>query len=308
MRNLVIAILVSCFICAGSTQAQSKVETSKALQKLKKWKQTNGEPVIDEEGRVLYAFGESMPQVVCAPLALCDIRMQPGEEIVSVRVGDKVRWIINNARSGSGDKIAEHLVVKPTSAGLSTTLFIGTDRRVYVIELLSDATEFMSKVGFLYKDQFNGDDKTTSMSDVELLPDTPEPQPTLVLPTGVIQPQEEQITGHEVLAHNLNFKYVVTGPRVLWKPIRVYDDGVKTYIDMDKHKISARELPIFLNNDTDRRGHMINYRYVPHDARFIIDGLFDKGSLVLGEGRKRKKVRILREQVARHANNGNYGE
>jgi len=305
--RILIAAMVTLFLITGNAQSQSKVETNKALQKLNKWKKTNGEPVIDEEGRVLYAFGESMPQVVCAPLALCDIRMQPGEEIVSVRVGDKVRWIINNARSGSGDKIAEHLVIKPTSAGLSTTLFIGTDRRVYVIELISHQTEFMSKVGFIYKEQFNSDDNGTPMSDVELLPPNPESQPGLLLPT-ISVPQEEIIEGHEVIAHKLNFKYVISGSNVLWKPIRVYDDGVKTFIDMDKHKISARELPIFLNNDTDRRGHMINYRYVPHDARFIVDGLFDKGSLVLGEGRKRKKVSIVREQVARRASGEVYGE
>jgi len=283
MNKLITAMIISLCVCGICNAQSNKAETNKALQKLNKWKETNGEPVIDEEGRVLFVFGESFPQVVCAPLALCDIRMQPGEEIVSVRVGDKVRWVINNARSGSGANVSEHLIVKPTSAGLVTTLFVGTNRRVYVIELVSDQTQFMSKVGFLYNDNGDESDSLTSTSDVQLLPavqnDSP---PILLMPSGLDEPG---------------------GPRVAWKPIRVYDDGVKTYIDMDQKQVSARELPVFLNNDTDRRGHMINYRFVPHDARFIVDGLFDRGSLVLGEGKKQKKVHIVRESVARQDSN-----
>ena len=157
MKTVVVVVFLTMAVTgfADRASAQNKPETIKGLQKLKKWKSTNGEPIVDEEGRLLYTFGESMPQVVCAPLALCDIRMQPGEEIISVRVGDKARWLINNARSGSDSNPAEHLVIKPTSAGLSTTLFIGTNRRVYVIELISHEFEFMSKVGFLYKDDLS---------------------------------------------------------------------------------------------------------------------------------------------------------
>jgi len=303
MKKLIAVLLVNLCVVGVCNAQSNKVETSKALQKLNQWKQTNGDPVIDEEGRVLFVFGESFPQVVCAPLALCDIRMQPGEEIVSVRVGDKVRWVINNARSGSGANVSEHLIVKPTSAGLVTTLFVGTNRRVYVIELVSDQTQFMSKVGFLYNDNGDESDSFTSASDVQLLPaqQTAAP-PILLMSSDSSEPDEAIIDEHEVLGNNLNFKYQLSGPRVAWMPIRVYDDGVKTYIDMDQKLVSARELPVFLNNDTDRRGHMINYRFVPHDARFIVDGLFDRGSLVLGEGKKQKKIRIVREHVADHDN------
>ena len=313
ISSLAVSVVCWSLLAVTGAAAQTKADTNNALKMLEKWKKTHGKPILDEEGRLLYVFGESMPQVVCAPLALCDIRMQPGEEIVSVRIGDKTRWLVNNARSGSDEQAAEHLIVKPTTAGLATTLFVGTNRRAYVIELISHATDFMSKVGFLYNDTVTGahvgntssdgfaaEPRTVAdvsqYSDIRLAPRAPAPEP---LPDIVITAPQETIEEHEVLAHNLNFGYRVFGPNVVWKPIRVYDDGVKTFIDMNPRKVGARELPVFLNNDTDKRGHMINYRYIPHDARFIVDGLFDRGSLVLGTGRKRVRVQIVREHLLR---------
>ena len=291
MKTLIIAA-IAVILLSPSAHAQSKAETDKAMSILKKWQAKNGEPIVNEEGRVLYTFGESMPQVICAPLTLCDIKMQPGENIVSVRVGDRVRWHVTPARSGTGSTVSEHLIVKPIQAGLKTTLFVGTDLRVYVIELISDPVNFMSKVGFLYNDSDLSGSESAG-SDIALLP----PQAPEIDPAMLFDPNartEVQVEGHEVLAHKLNFDYRISGPNMPWKPIRVYDDGTKTFIDMDPNRVSARELPVFLVNDTDQRGNLINVRYIPHDSRYVVDGLFDKGSLVLGVGRKRAKIAILR--------------
>ena len=96
---------------------------------------------------------------------------------------------------------------------------------------------------------------------------------------------------------NLNFDYRIGGDRVAWRPVRVFDDGAQTFIDFDEAGIDGRELPIFLVNDTDARGAMINYRYDTR-GRMVVDGLFDRGTLMLGKGRKAQKVMLVRGDVA----------
>ena len=56
---------------------------------------------------------------------------------------------------------------------------------------------------------------------------------------------------------------------------------------------------MFLVNDTDNVGGMINYRYVSGQSRMIVDGLFDKGTLMLGKGRKAVKVFIYRDRAGK---------
>jgi type IV secretion system protein VirB9 len=105
------------------------------------------------EGAVLFAFGTSEPSVVCAVLQICDVQLQPGENINSVNVGDSARWLIEPAVSNSGPNETQHLIIKPLDANLNTTLIVTTDRRTYHIRLVSHRTQFMSRVAFTYPDE-----------------------------------------------------------------------------------------------------------------------------------------------------------
>ncbi len=297
--NRLIQHLLAVTLLLTSLAANSKDESDRALQLAKKWQGNNGTTIISPNGRILFVYGESQPTIVCAIFSLCDIGLEQGEVVHTVNLGDTVRWSVNPARVGEGDSMEEHLIVKPQSAGLKTSLFIATNRRSYMIELRSHDTDSMGKIGFLYgarsgtqsRDSGSGVtvDAVYGNSDIALLPPPPKlattPQIITVDPTPV---------GKEVIAENLNFAYQITGDRVPWRPIRVYDDGARTFIDFDKDRISSNELPVFLVNDTDKLGGMVNYRYV--NGRIIVDGLFDKGTLILGvgKGRKSQKVTIRR--------------
>jgi type IV secretory pathway VirB9-like protein len=110
-----------------------------------------GTPTPGPDGRVLYVFGQGMPVMVCAPLRVCAVELQPGELLQSQpQIGDSRRWEITPDMSGSGLDQTPLLVVKPIEPGLETDLIIPTDRRTYVGRLVSDPTRFVSRLAFQY--------------------------------------------------------------------------------------------------------------------------------------------------------------
>ena len=282
------ALAVLAFACGASA---ARAQDPEALTLAQRW-QSDAPPVIlSPEGRVLFAYGQSRPTIVCAIFTVCDLALEPGEIVEAVNIGDSQRWDIVQARSGSGDAVRDHIVIKPLSAGIRTTLFVGTDRRSYMIELVGSESEAMSQVGFLYGGAraAGGSGTTAGGSDIELLPPPPRPAPP---PTMI--PVASAPVGDEIVGDNLDFDYRIGGDRVPWRPVRVFDDGRRTFIDFDPERIDGRELPVFLVNDTDARGAMINYRYDTR-GRIVVDGLFDRGTLMLGKGRGARKVSIERD-------------
>lgn len=107
-------------------------------------------PVVSSPGEVSFIFGASNPTLVCSLLRVCDIALEPGENVVDIKVGDSTRWIIERSASGSPQGIVEHVTVKPTDVGLISNLRIYTDRRSYYLDLKSSDKEFMPLVRFLY--------------------------------------------------------------------------------------------------------------------------------------------------------------
>ena len=96
-----------------------------------------------------------------------------------------------------------------------------------------------------------------------------------------------------ITADKLNFGYRVTGGTEEVRPVRVFDDGAKTYIQM-RPEIQNREAPVLLVVGSDGKGEMTNYRV--QQQTYIVDRLFERARLVLGAGKKAQKVEITREQ------------
>jgi type IV secretion system protein TrbG len=111
-------------------------------------------PTPGPNGRVVYIYGQGMPVLVCAPLRVCAIEFEVGEHLQSQpQIGDSRRWEITPVLSGSGLDETPLLIVKPIEAGLETDLIVPTDRRTYVIRLVSDPTRFVSRLAFQYPDE-----------------------------------------------------------------------------------------------------------------------------------------------------------
>jgi P-type conjugative transfer protein TrbG len=169
-----------------------------------RWARRPVMPAMGPRGEVRFLYGASQDTVVCAPLQICDIALQPGEIVQNVNLGDATMWNCPPGISGSGAAQVTHLLCKPADAGLQTTLAVQTNRRSYSIELVSTRHDYMPKVGFDYPE-----DQATQWAAYQMAVGAQAHQP---MPTaGYIH-------------------YAITGDDPPWRPIEAYSDGRKTFI------------------------------------------------------------------------------
>ncbi|WP_051335031.1 P-type conjugative transfer protein TrbG [Bradyrhizobium sp. Ai1a-2] len=208
------------------------------------------------DGKVVFLFGEVQPSIVCSPLEVCDIELEAGEVVRDVLVGDTVRWKVEPATSGAVGGQAIHLIVKPSEPGLVTSMVVTTSRRTYHIQLKSNATQYMARVGFEYPADVSG-----RLADINARIGT------------------EVIPGAGVPAEQLSFAYSVSGS-ASWRPTRVYSDGVKTYIQFPS-SLSGQDAPVlFVVSGGQNR--IVNYRL--KDDMMVVDYQIDTAILVSGVG------------------------
>jgi P-type conjugative transfer protein TrbG len=251
-----------------------------ALALSKRWQDggpTSSNMIATSDGTVRYVFGASYPSIVCAVLQVCAVELQAGERVSSLNAGDTARWIIEPGVTGSGDSEVQHVIIKPTDVGLETSLIVMTNRRTYYLRLRSHRTEYMPRIAFSYPEE--------AAAKWELLR-TREAK----------ERKEATIPSTGEYMGDLNFDYTVTGD-ARWKPMRVYNDGRKTMIQMPP-SMSQSDAPTLLvvrkegGIFTDEETVMVNYR-VQAD-RFIVDSVFDRAILISGVGSSQDRVTIQR--------------
>lgn len=246
----------------------------KELSKAQNSKSTklNSKPFISKPGEVSFIFGASQPTVVCSLLHVCDIALEPGENVVDIKVGDSARWIIERSASGSSEGIIEHITIKPTDTNLQSNLRIYTDRRAYSIDLKSSTQDFMPSVTFVYPEN-------TLQKYAQVKAQLQQQQAAIARDTVHMGQQSFSLT-------DLNFNYVVEGDKTI-KPLRVFNDTRKTYIQMSPQLMRQNRLPALVAvHDpggffTDAKTAMINYRII--DNNFVVDGLPTHLRLILGQ-------------------------
>jgi type IV secretion system protein VirB9 len=239
-------------------------------------------PSPGPDGRVVYSFGTGLPTVVCAPLRVCIIELQAGEKITGEpQIGDSVRWSIAPAMYGAAEEATPVIVLKPHMPGLDTNLLITTDRRAYYFRLISRAEDYVSRIAFAYPDDDSARQWQQQMAGQRAQAKQGD--------------RPAELTPAMIAVENLNFDYTVTGSDEHLRPLRVYDDGSKTYIQMQP-EMQHREAPVLLVVGADGKGEITNYRV--KNQTYIVDRLFDHAELVLGAGKKAKgqKVEIVRER------------
>ncbi|OKP00808.1 P-type conjugative transfer protein TrbG [Xenorhabdus eapokensis] len=240
-----------------------------------KWKTHPNRPRRGADGSVKYLFGATLPTLVCTPLQVCSIELQPGEVVNDVHAGDNARWKISPAMISSGANATTVIVVKPTDAGLVTNLTITTDRRLYTIKLASTQKEWIPVLSFDY-------------------PDDVERQWEAYREQQARQVYSNTMPGGQNLA-NLDFRFRMSGDNPGWKPVRVYSDGNKTYIQFPTARF-AGEAPalVALGNDggvfASPSEKIVNYRVI--GDRYVVDRVLARAALITGVGRSQIKVII----------------
>ena len=254
-----------------------------AIALAKKWQASSAsgmKPVAGPDGSIRFLFGSQQPSIVCAVLQVCDIELQPGEQVNSIHLGDQARWLIEPAVTGQGVAEVQHLIVKPMDVGLETSLVVTTNRRTYHMRLRSHRREFMPRVGFIYPE-----DALAKWDAIKA-----KENHAMEIKRSRTLPQTGEYLG------NLDFAYSVSGSAA-WKPVRVYNDGQKTIIQMPKI-MAQTEAPTllllckeggFLSQDETV---MVNYRL--QGDRYIVDTVFDKAILIAGVGGNQSRVTITR--------------
>lgn len=226
---------------------------------------------MGDYGRVTYLYGSSVPTIVCAPLYVCTLELQPGEVIQEIHVGDNVRWKVGPATSGSGSDLTSLVTIKPTDAGLSTNMLVTTDRRSYNVQLTSHPSSWMARVNFSYPDDQAGDWSTYRRT---------------VAAQQAAGAQSVTTQSYQ----KLDFNYNLRG-KARWKPVRVYTDGLKTIVEFPR-SLATTDAPALLSIGPDGKEELVNYRQAGN--LYIVDLVMDLGALVSGTGRKQQRVTFAR--------------
>lgn len=214
----------------------------------------------------IYPFSDNaLYRLYAAPGQVTDIALEPGETLSAISAGDTVRWAVGDTASGSGTTRQVHVMVKPFAAGLTTNLVILTDKRTYHLQLASTKHTTMAALSWSY------------------------PQEALISAKSAAEQGPSAIdSGLQV--DDLEFRYIISGDNPPWKPVRVFDDGRKVYIQFPD-RIERGEAPPLFVVGQDGQSELVNYRM--RGNFYVVDRLFSVGELRLGQN-PQQVVRITR--------------
>ncbi len=206
-------------------------------------------------------------QLYAAVNQVTDIALEAGEKLVSVSAGDTVRWVVGDTSSGEGTSAQVHILVKPIAPDITTNLVVTTDRRTYHLELHATASTYMASLSWTYPGATLTPLKGASLTD------------------GNVTAGDR--VGLDVA--NIGFRYRIEG-EAPWKPVRVFDDGAKVFIQFPATLRQGEAPPLFVIDGSGKPA-LVNYRV--KGSTYIVDRLFAAAELRLGTA-PQQVVRIMR--------------
>jgi P-type conjugative transfer protein TrbG len=216
-------------------------------------------------------------QVQTSPHFLTAIMLRPGEKLLAKASGDTVRWVLGETAEGAGANQQVVVLIKPIRGGLRTNIVLTTDQRTYLIEAASrEGGAYTSAVSWNYPQE-----EMQALAAQQAAAEA-------------AQAARAQVVVAPALAiDQLHFGYRVEakkGKAPRWQPLRVFDDGTKTYIQFPINMAATDAPPLFLVGPGDK-AELVNYRYL--NGYYIVDRLIDVAELRIGE-KPQTVVRITR--------------
>jgi type IV secretion system protein VirB9 len=216
---------------------------------------------IAAQGEMLFTYSPGgIFEVETAVFHETALELQPGETLTGRELptaGDTARWTIASTRSGAPPNESTVLIVKPLEADLETNMTITTNRRLYTVILKSSDHTYMPFVGWLYPS-----DAARELAEA----------------SAAAKKTAEESEALTVAPDQLNFNCTITGAQVVWRPLRAYDDGSKTYLQMSPEMQSYEAPAIFVMEG--KTPLLVNYRV--KRSIYIVDRLFDRAQLRVG--------------------------
>ena len=269
-----LAALIAGLICGGQALAAgerfNELEDA-AVAQAKVW-QAGGKarPLMSSDGKVVFAYGQSMPKLTCSPARACDIELEPSEKVKKVILGDGVNWHWEGAESVERGKPVQHIVIQPVDKDLESNAIITTDRRTYHIKLYAPKVEgaYLNRVGFYYPEALVSSwaDKMGAEA------------------AAVAKEEGLNVMPVAVRPEKLAFDYRVDGDAD-FKPLRIFNDGERVYMAMPD-SLRTGESPVFSLIDEKGNQMVVNYRsevdQTSGTIHYVVDKLFAKGELRRG--------------------------
>ena len=208
--------------------------------------------------------------VHASPHFLTAITLRPGEKLISKAAGDTVRWVLGETVQGAGASQQVIVMVKPVRGKLRTNIILTTDQRTYLLDARSyEGDTYTSVISWNYPQEQTADAQAARAA--------------------------QSVVASGLAIDNLHFGYdvrTIHSRKPSWQPIRVFDDGLKTYIQFPTNMAATQAPPLFLIG-ADKQVQLVNYRYV--GGYYIVDRLIDVAELRLGE-KNQTVVRITRDR------------
>jgi P-type conjugative transfer protein TrbG len=249
---------------ADKTRLEAQLERVNSVLKIHQVTDRNTQhasEAIAARGQMLFTYTPGgIYEVEAATFHETALELQPGETLTGKDLptaGDTARWTIGATRTGTPPNETTVLIIKPLEAELETNMTITTNRRLYTVILKSSEHTYMPLVGWLYPQDAARELAQTAAA------------------TRKTEEEGESIT---VTPDQLNFNCTVSGSQAPWRPIRVYDDGSKTYLQMSPDMQNTEAPAIFVMEG--KTPMLVNYR-VKHSL-YIVDRLFDRAQLRIG--------------------------
>ena len=208
--------------------------------------------------------------VQASPHFLTAITLRPGEKLISKAAGDTIRWVLGETVQGAGASQQVIVMVKPVRGNLRTNIILTTDQRTYLLDARSyEGDTYTSVIGWNYPQEQMRDAQAARAAEAQ------------------------SVVASGLAIDRLHFGYdvrTIHSRKPSWQPIRVFDDGLKTYIQFPTNMAATEAPPLFLIGP-DKQVQLVNYRYL--GGYYIVDRLIDVAELRLG-GKNQTVVRITR--------------
>lgn len=212
-------------------------------------------------------------ELITSPSGITDFRLRPGESVAgNPIVGNSADWQFSMGTSVEDGVTIQHIFIRPLKAGLDTSMIILTNERTYYFRLASFENQYMTAVRFRYP--------------------SPLSDGTFLIEEYVSQNSGSQADYSFDIA-KADYDYGMrTRGNPSWKPVTVFSDDIKTYIQLPVNVSSSDQLPSAYI-ETAGEEALVNFRYFGNLLQ--LDTVINDAQTIVLKSGQRERVEIYRK-------------
>ena len=214
-------------------------------------------------------------ELITSPAAITDFRLRPGEQIAGSPItNDSANWQFSMGSSVENGETVQHLFIRPLKVGLDTSMIILTNERTYYFRMASFEKSYMTALRFRYP-QMMDDGTYVDEAFAEYIYD----------------PSDLDAYSFDMTKADYGYQVRNKKGKPSWKPVTVFSDDVKTYIQFPVDVQNTDELPsVYVVRNGDET--LVNFRYIGNVCQ-IDTVITDRQRILLKSGQS-EQVEIRR--------------